>query len=82
MARDWTRLCVVHTAIGYTDEAIELFLAQGAHPEGSASSIRASSSRHSSCPSTRRVAMVRDGRITDVKTVTGLLWIDKWRPEE
>jgi ADP-ribose pyrophosphatase len=28
VAEDWTRLCVLHTAIGYTDEAIELYLAR------------------------------------------------------
>jgi ADP-ribose pyrophosphatase len=80
-ARHWTRLCVLHTAIGYTDEAIELWLARGLtlkqrrlDPGEFLETLLV--------PFDQALAMVRDGRITDVKTVTGLLWVDKWRPEE
>jgi ADP-ribose pyrophosphatase len=74
VAQEWTRLGVIHTAIAYTDEAIELFVArkltlqtrnldQGEFLETFA------------VPFDQAVAMVRDGRITDAKSVAGLLWI-------
>ena len=45
VAAEWTRLGVIHTAIGYTDEAIELSraLARGCEPRASESSTPASS---------------------------------------
>jgi ADP-ribose pyrophosphatase len=33
-AEEWTRLGVIHTAIGYSDETIELFLARGLSARG------------------------------------------------
>jgi ADP-ribose pyrophosphatase len=74
VAQEWTRLAVIHTAIAYTDEAIELFLAkkltrqkrkldQGEFLETFV------------VPFEEAIAMIRDGRITDAKSVTGLLWM-------
>ena len=77
VAREWTRLAVIHTAIAYTDEAIELFLAEklvktARNPEvGEFLETMI-------VPFAEAVQMIRDGRITDAKTVTGLLWFDKW----
>lgn len=77
VAREWTRLAVIHTAIAYTDEAIELFLAEklvktARNPEvGEFLETMI-------VPFAEAVQMIRDGRITGAKTVTGLLWFDKW----
>jgi len=78
-ARDWKRLGVIHTAIAYTDEAIELFLA-----EKLSQAVRKLDAGEFLetliVPFAEAMQMIRDGRITDAKTVTGLLWFDKWRP--
>jgi ADP-ribose diphosphatase len=74
VAAKWTRLCVIHTAIAYTDEAIELFLAKNLTKverkldQGEFLEVL-------TVPFDEAVAMTRDGRITDAKSVTGLLWL-------
>ena len=73
-AQEWTRLGVIHSAIAYTDEAIELFLARklSLHKrkldQGEFLEIL-------SVPFDEAIAMVRDGRITDAKSVAALLWV-------
>ena len=77
LAAEWTRVGTIHTAIAYTDEAIELFLAkkltkterkldQGEFLETLV------------VPFDEALAMIRRGEITDSKSVTGLLWADQW----
>ncbi|HEX6320299.1 MAG TPA: NUDIX hydrolase [Burkholderiales bacterium] len=74
VAQEWTPLGVIHTAIAYTDEAIELFMArkltlqQRSLDQGEFLEIL-------TVPFDEAVAMVRDGRITDAKSVAGLLWV-------
>jgi ADP-ribose pyrophosphatase len=74
IAQEWTHVGVIHTAIAYTDEAIDLFVArkltlqerkldQGEFLETFV------------VPLDEAIAMIRDGRITDAKSVTGLLWV-------
>jgi ADP-ribose diphosphatase len=80
LAAQWTRLGVIHTAIAYTDEAIELFLARKLSKverrldQGEFLEVLA-------VPFDQALAMVREGRITDSKSVAGLLWVDKWMPK-
>jgi ADP-ribose pyrophosphatase len=77
VAEEWTALGVIHTAIAYTDEAIHLFLARklSAGPrkldqgEFLETLVR---------PFDAALAMIRDGEITDSKTVAALLWVDAW----
>jgi ADP-ribose pyrophosphatase len=78
-AEEWTRLCVLHTAIGYTDEAIELYLARKLtlqerklDPGEFLDTFL--------LPFDEAVAMVRDGRISDVKTVAAILWVKAFLP--
>lgn len=74
VASQWTRLGLIHTSIAYTDEAIELFLARGL--EKREAKLEAGEFLELlTLPLTEAVAMVRDGRITDAKTVAGLLWV-------
>ena len=78
-AQEWTRLCVIDTAIGYTDERIELYLARKLTlktrklDEGEFLEVFLA-------PFDEAVAMVRDGRITDVKTVAAILWVKAFLP--
>jgi ADP-ribose pyrophosphatase len=76
-ARAWRRLGVIHTAIAYTDEAIEMFVAEKL--EKQERKLDAGEFLETLIvPFAEALAMIRDGRITDSKTVSGLLWFDKW----
>ena len=77
VAAEWTRVGVIHTAIAYTDEAIHLYLArkltlkerrldQGEFLE---TLVR---------PFDEALRMIRDGEITDAKSVAGLLWVHQF----
>jgi ADP-ribose pyrophosphatase len=79
VAERWTRLCSVDTAIGYTDEAIELFLAQKLTLK--TRKLDAGEFLETLLvPFDEAVAMVRDSRITDVKTVAAILWVKAFLP--
>ena len=74
LAREWTRLGLIHNAIAYSDEAIELWLARGL--EKRAAKLDAGEFLEVlALPFEEAVAMIRDGRITDAKTIAGLLWV-------
>ena len=76
-AAGWRRLGVIHTAIAYTDEAIELFLATKL--SFTAQKLDAGEFLETLIvPMTKAMEMIRDGEITDAKTVTALLWYDKF----
>lgn len=73
VAAKWRRLGVIHNAISYSDEGIDLWLARGLE-------LRAQNLERGeflevfTLPLAQAQEMVRDGRITDAKTVVGLLW--------
>lgn len=73
-ASEWTRLGVIHTAIAYTDEAITLFLAKKLSKaerrldEGEFLEVL-------EVPFVEALEMIREGRITDCKSVSALLWV-------
>ena len=74
LAREWTRLGLIHNAIAYSDEAIELWHARGL--EKRAAKLDAGEFLEVlALPFEEAVAMIRDGRITDAKTIAGLLWV-------
>jgi ADP-ribose pyrophosphatase len=74
-AAEWTRLGVIHTSIAYTNEAIDLFLARKLRKERSAQLDAGEFVETLVVPFQEAIAMVRDGRITDAKTVAALLWV-------
>jgi ADP-ribose pyrophosphatase len=77
VAAEWTRLGVIHPSIGYADETTEVFLARKlAKKEAKLDAGEFLETLR--IPFDDAVAMIRDGRITDAKTVIGLLWVDKW----
>ena len=77
-ARSWRHLATLHPCIGYSNERIELYLARElthvghAHDDGEFLEV---------VPLALSEALewVRIGRITDVKTITGLLWLERMR---
>jgi ADP-ribose pyrophosphatase len=75
-ATDWKFVCTIHNAIAYSDEHLDIFLARG---------LTAGQSKlddgefletfKSTVPEI--LGWVREGKITDVKTVIGAFWLDK-----
>jgi ADP-ribose pyrophosphatase len=74
-AQEWTRLTVIHTAIAYTNEAIDVFLARKLKQAGGAQLDAGEFVETLVVPFDEAIAMVRDGRITDAKSVAALLWV-------
>jgi ADP-ribose pyrophosphatase len=73
VAAEWRRLGIIHNAIGYSDEGIELWLARGL--ERREQKLEPGEFLEVfSLPLAAAQEMVRDGRITDAKTIAGLLW--------
>lgn len=77
-ARQWARACVVHNACAYSDEAIEIWFARG---------LQAGAQRLDQgellqvCTLTEHELdrLAACGSLTDVKTLIGLQWLQKWR---
>ena len=74
VAAEWTPLGVIHTAIAYTDEAIHLFLAKKL-TKSEAKLDAGEFLETFRAPYDEALAMIRDGRISDCKTVAALLWL-------
>jgi ADP-ribose pyrophosphatase len=77
-AGEWRHLTTLHPCIGYSDERIELYLARRLADVGHAPDDGEfiELAPLSLAEALRRV---RDGAITDVKTIIGLMWADKFR---
>ncbi|HQR04615.1 MAG: NUDIX hydrolase [Proteobacteria bacterium] len=75
-AKSWTHLGTMHPCIGYSDERIEIFLAHGLSYVGQACDEGEYLEVIELSVSDALLA-VRDGEITDAKTITALLWADK-----
>jgi ADP-ribose pyrophosphatase len=76
-ADEWRRLGVMHPCIGYSDERIEIFLAKGLRKVAEPSLDHNEFLDVLTLSLTDAVAAVRDGRITDAKTITALFWAEK-----
>jgi ADP-ribose pyrophosphatase len=76
-AREWMPLTTIHPCIGYSDERIELFAARGLTEVGHAPD---DGEFLEVVPTSLAEALrwVREGQITDEKTLIGLLWADKF----
>lgn len=77
-AREWARAGCLHNAIAYSDEQIEIWFARGLQ----------AGERHldagefldvDALPVDALEAAAADGRLTDAKTLVGLLWLRHWR---
>jgi ADP-ribose pyrophosphatase len=69
-----------HTSPGFCDEAVTVFLATGLRPVPPAhEGVEEQHMVIETMPLYQAVAAVEDGRITDAKTVIGLLWVQRRR---
>jgi ADP-ribose pyrophosphatase len=77
-AREWARAGVLHNAIGYSDEGIEIWFARGL--QRGAVRLDAEEFLETVIHSEAEIdALCQSGGITDAKTLIGLLWLQKWR---
>jgi ADP-ribose pyrophosphatase len=76
-ASDWLPLTTIHPCIGYSDERIELFaardLTEAGHAPEDGEFLEALPVKLAEA-----LRWVKDGRITDEKTIIGLLWADRF----
>lgn len=76
-AKRWARAGVMHPVIGYADEFIEIWFADGLTAgerhldEGEFLDVFAATQQELE-------DWVRDGELTDVKTIVGMMWLQKW----
>jgi len=75
-AAEWTRLGLIHNAIGYSDEGIELWLATGLEQRG-AKLDHGEFLEVFTLAFDEALAMAADGRISDAKTIIGLFWASR-----
>ncbi|MES2130528.1 MAG: NUDIX hydrolase [Pseudomonadota bacterium] len=83
-ASEWHYVCTIHNAIAYSDEHLDLFLARGL----TAGEARLDEGEFLECFTATlpdMLELVRQGKITDVKTVIGTFWLEKiiagtWTP--
>jgi ADP-ribose pyrophosphatase len=75
-AKTWRHLGTMHPCIGYSDERIEIFLAQGltylGHERDHGEFLEVIELSLADA-----VASIRDGEVTDAKTITALFWAEK-----
>ncbi|MCZ2175176.1 MAG: NUDIX hydrolase [Burkholderiales bacterium] len=76
VAERWHRLGMLHPCIGYSDEHIEIFLARGLSHVGQALDDGEFLEVHA-LDLGEAIDAVRDGRLTDGKSVAGLLWAER-----
>lgn len=77
-AAQWRRLGLIHNAIGYSDEGIELWLATGLEQKEANLDVGEFLEVYT-LPFEEALAMAADGRISDVKTIVGLFWASSRR---
>jgi ADP-ribose pyrophosphatase len=76
-ARRWSYLGGLHNAIAYSDEKIEIFLAEDLERSGSATLDAGETLEVFEAPWRQLLEWVRDGAVTDVKTMVGAFWLEK-----
>ena len=77
-AAEWARAGILHNAIGYSDEGIEIWFARGL-TLGERSLDAGEFLDILEASVDELDAAARDGIITDAKTLIGLLWLARWR---
>lgn len=83
-AERWRFVCTIHNAIAYSDEHLEIFLAEGLSA-GQQKLDAGEFLEVFSASVPELLEMVRRGEITDVKTIIGTFWLEKilagtWTP--
>ncbi len=80
-AREWAHAGVLHNAIAYSDEGIEIYFARGLELGRQALDAGEFLEIVSHSPA-ELDAWVASGQVTDAKTLIGLLWLSRWQRGE
>ncbi len=75
-ATHWQHVCTIHNAIAYSDEHLEIYLARDLVP-GAAKLDDGEFLETMTVTLEDMLQWVREGKITDVKTVIGTFWLEK-----
>ncbi|MYN25685.1 NUDIX domain-containing protein [Duganella levis] len=75
---EWQFVSKIHNAIAYSDEYLDLYLARGLKA-GPAKLDEGEFLETFTASIDELLQWVREGKITDVKTVIGIFWLDKLR---
>jgi ADP-ribose pyrophosphatase len=76
-ARRWSYLGGLHNAVAYSDERIEFFLAEDLERGGEARPDAGETLEVFEARWRQLLEWVRDGSVTDVKTMVGAFWLEK-----
>jgi ADP-ribose pyrophosphatase len=76
-ADEWNFVCTIHNAIAYSDEHLDIFLARGLIA-GVAKLDDGEFLELFTATVPELLEMVRKGEITDVKTIIGTFWLEKY----
>lgn len=77
-AAEWAHAGVLHNAIAYSDEGIEIFFARGL-TAGERNLDEEEFLELAVHTVDELEQMCRDGEVTDAKTLIGLLWLTRWQ---
>lgn len=77
-AREWARAGILHNAIAYSNEGIEVWFARGL--QAGKASLDAGEFLDVGTASAEELEVAAaNGELTDAKTLIGLLWLQNWR---
>jgi ADP-ribose pyrophosphatase len=76
-AAEWHFVCTIHNAIAYSDEHLDIFLARDL-TAGEAKLDDGEFLELFTATIPELLEMVRTGQITDVKTIIGTFWLEKY----
>jgi len=77
-AGHWERMGAFHNAIGYTDEKISVYLARDLERAGSATTDAGEVLEVFTAPLEHLLQWIDAGRVTDVKTIIGAYWLERY----
>jgi ADP-ribose pyrophosphatase len=75
-AREWQFVCTIHNAIAYSDEHLDIFLARGL-TAGESKLDEGEFLETFKATVPEMLEWIREGKVTDVKTVIGTFWLEK-----
>jgi ADP-ribose pyrophosphatase len=77
-AAEWARAGILHNAIAYSTEGIEIWFARGLQA-GQAQLDHGEFLELTTATEAELDALAQRGELTDAKTLIGLLWLKQWR---
>jgi ADP-ribose pyrophosphatase len=75
-AQEWRFACTIHNAIAYSDEHLDLYVARGL-TAGECKLDEGEFLETFTATVPEMLQWIREGKITDVKTVIGTFWLEK-----